>query len=257
MSVSIYVIGKAILFLLAFGLVSSIRFALQRSIRKLEWSRQVRRILIQLTQTSLYLWLAIIGLIALLGYFVPTGDFPPRVLWVLLPPILVIFYLLYSRRFNEILRVIPASWLIYGQSFRALTELFFWMGYLGGYVPLQMTFLWLSFDYTVGLTAPVAGYIFFGRGRFFRFNAIFWNVFGTILVINNLLIATFSLPTDERVFATQPSSVFLTDFPFVWILGFTIPFSLALHLFSLKKLVVQRLQASRRSFRIRRPKQDQ
>jgi hypothetical protein len=67
-------------------------------------------------------------------------------------------------------------------------ELFLWLGYRAGFVPLQMTFEWLNYDIIVGLTAPMAGFSFFGRRRYHRFQAILWNIFGMALLANIVLI---------------------------------------------------------------------
>ena len=116
-------------------------------------------------------------------------------------------------------------------------ELFLWLGFLGGYVPIQMTFEWLNFDIIAGITAIMGGYVFFGKGRYHRFEAIIWNIFGIALLVNIIIISILSLPSPLRVFLEEPSNSFVADVPFIWIPGFIVPFAFAMHLFSLKQLI--------------------
>ena len=127
-------------------------------------------------------------------------------------------------------------------------EIFLWMGYLGSYVPPQMTFLWLNQDIIVGLTAPFAGWLFFGKHRYQKPEAIMWNVFGIALLLNVLSLGVFSSPSPFRVFLNEPSSVFVMQFPFVWIVSFIVPFALAMHLFSLRQLLTNRTRPISRRF---------
>jgi len=119
-------------------------------------------------------------------------------------------------------------------------ELFLWLGYRGGYVPGLMTFEGLNYDIIVGLTAPMAGMVFFGRNRYHRFQAVLWNVFGIALLLNIVAVSLMSLPEASplHVFDARPANRFIADFPFIWIPGFIVPFALMLHLFSLRQLMM-------------------
>ena len=119
-------------------------------------------------------------------------------------------------------------------------EIFLWLGFIVGFVPPQMTFEWLNFDIIVGITALMGGYTFFGRRRYRRFEAILWNFFGIVLLINIVLIALLSAPFPFRVFMNEPVNTFVAYFPFIWIPGFIVPFAFAMHLFSLKQLILNK-----------------
>ena len=117
-----------------------------------------------------------------------------------------------------------------------MVEILLWLGYLGGFVPPQMTFEWLNYDIIAGLTAILAGRVFFSNGRIRRTEAIIWNIFGIVLLINILLIAALSTPSPFQLFYIEPENTFVAYFPFIWIPGFFVPFALSMHLFSLKQL---------------------
>ena len=199
-----------------------------------------RALLLRYISLGLFFWLAILAFLALTGFFYRFDRFPPPVFLALVLPVILIVLLMFSKLVGVILKAIPESWLIYVQTFRILMEVFLWMGFLGGFVPIQMTFEWLNFDIIVGLTAPMAGFVFFGRRRYRKFEAIIWNIFGIVLLVNILLIALFSMPTPFQAFVTEPDNSFIALFPFIWIPGFIVPFALAMHLFSLRQLFSSR-----------------
>ena len=250
MDFKIYLIGRLIVAMLAFGLLSSILFALRQAFAKLKVNEIRKRWFIGFVMGALILWLMILGLLSLGGFFQDFDKMPPRVMFATMPPLVVTLILLFSKKFRLILLATPPAWLVYIQAFRILMELFLWLGFRGGYVPPQMTFAWLNFDIVVGLTAPMAGYVFFGTNRFFRFQGLLWNFFGIALLLNIILISVLSTPSQLQVFFNEPANRFVADFPFIWIPGFIVPFALAMHLFSIKQLLM--FNPNRRQFNLRR-----
>ena len=200
-----------------------------------------------LTYVSLgfFFWLSFLALMSFSGFFYDTDNLPSRVIWAVLPPIVLTIFLLFSKFFNEILKEIPLSWMIYIQGFRIPLELMLWLGYLGGFIPFQMTFEGFNYDILVGITALLAGFTFFYRGRYLRSEAIIWNISGLTLLFNLVLIAVLSAPSSFRVFMNEPANIFVAHFPFIWIPGFILPFALAIHLFSLKQLFFNRRKKTR------------
>ena len=238
MNTSLYLIGQLIIIVLVFGLLRSMAFGLRHAFIRMHLKPEKRKQFMTYILAGWAFWLGILAVLSYLGFFQNFDTFPPRVAFAVIPPVLIIVLLLFSRFFNVILKAIPESWLIYIQAFRILMELFLWMGFIGGYVPPQMTFEWLNYDIVVGITALMAGYVFFGKGRYRWQEAILWNVFGIVLLINIFLIALLSAPTPFQVFLNEPSNVFVAHFPFIWIPGFIVPFALAMHLFSLKQIMM-------------------
>jgi hypothetical protein len=250
MNEQLYLIGQCIIILLVGGLLSSLSFGLKSALVKTEMPAHKRSLTIQFVLGGLMLWLLLLAILSLQGFFSDFEQLPPRIMLAFIPPVVLIIFLLFSKDFKKILEQVPPAWLVYIQAFRILMELFLWLGYLGNYVPPQMTFEWLNFDIIVGITALMGGYVFFGRKRFHRFEAIIWNIFGIALLVNIVMIAVLSTPSPLRVFLNEPANTFVADVPFIWIPGFIVPFALAMHLFSLKQLI----QAPRRKFNFRMKK---
>ena len=199
---------------------------------------------------GLFLWLSIIGLLANFGFFQNFDSFPPRIFFAVFPPIVLIISLLFSKPFTRFLKSVPPSWLIYIQSFRIIVELILWFGFLGHLIPFQMTFEGFNYDVVVGLTAVLAGSVFFRKSRYRRFEAMIWNVFGLALLINIIMIAFLSAPSTFRVFMNEPANEIVAYFPYIWIPGFFVPYALAMHLFSLKQLILMR--GNGRNFSLRK-----
>lgn len=233
----LYLIGQLIIFVLVLGLINALLYGVRYAGKQMEWPEKRQKRTSRLIIAGLSIWLILLLVLAELEVFAVFDTFPPRVLYVFIPTMVCILFFLFWPGLSQYLKVIPASWLVYVQSFRIIMELFLWLGYRAGFVPLQMTFEWLNYDIIVGLTAPMAGFSFFGRRRYHRFQAILWNIFGMALLANIVLIAILSTPSPIRVFMNDPANEFIADIPFIWIPGFIVPFALAMHLFSLRQLI--------------------
>jgi hypothetical protein len=250
MSFGFGLFGPLFIIVLVLGLLSMLAFGLRHGLHNLKMRRERAKKLVIFVVTGMLLWLAILGFLALGGFFARFEVMLPRLMITPLPLLFATLVLLFSRKFLFLLLAIPPAWLLYAQGFRLFLELFLWLGYRAGEMPPQMTFAWLNYDIIVGLTAPLAGAVFFGRGRFQRFEALLWNIFGIVLLLNVVLIAALSIPSTLRVFMNEPANTFMARFPYVWIPGFMVPFALALHLFSLQQLLYTPRQ--QRTFTLRR-----
>ena len=222
--------------LITFALIGGLLTALHRVWKLLRVPVAARRQLVSLTGIGLLLWLSVLTLLTRSGYLDELSAHPYRMLWVFLPPMVAVFVLLRSRFMGIVLRLLPPRQLVAMQSYRIFTEGLYYLGYIAGFIPFQMTFLGFNQDIIVGITAPLGAVAFFYAGRLRRWQALYWNVFGMLLLFNFVSLAVLSSPTPFRVFTNAPDSSWLTIGPFVWILGFIVPFGLGLHLLSIRQL---------------------
>ena len=139
MNNAIYLIGQIIIILLVFGLLNSLLFGLRHALSKMHMKQEKRRMLQGYVTLGILIWLTILAVASVSGFFQNFEVLPPRMFIAFVPPVLITIWLMFSRLFGVILKAIPASWLVYIQSFRIIMELFLWMGFMGGYVPIQMT----------------------------------------------------------------------------------------------------------------------
>jgi len=241
MNFFLYIVCQVIVVLIVFFLVASITYGLRRAYLSMRMDMHLQNQLVKWVFWGLISWLFIQWLLAYMGFFSNFDVLPPRILlFALLPAIVLSICLLFSKKFAKILQHIPPTWLIQIQSFRILMEIMLWIGFIGGFVPFQMTFEGFNMDIIAGITALFAGLVFFGKNRFLRPESIIWNIFGIFLLVNILFIATISTPSPLQIFKNEPVNTFIGDAPFIWIPGFIVPFALAMHLFSLKQVLLIR-----------------
>ncbi len=236
MNNTIYILAQLATTGIVIGLILLTLLGLNYALRRIRIIEEQRRIIVKFTGLGLLCWLLIIGLLAVRGFFSNFDVLPPRIALAMLPPIVLSVILMRNRVFQLLLKAIPEKWLIVVQVFRIPMELYLWMCFLGGFLPFQMTFEGLNMDILIGITALMAGYFFFWKGRRQQKAAILWNISGLALLLNVVLIATVSTPSPLRYFHNEPSTAIIGDFPFIWIPGFIVPFAVAIHLFSIKQL---------------------
>ncbi|MEM8525808.1 MAG: hypothetical protein AAGG68_14300 [Bacteroidota bacterium] len=246
----VYLSCQLITILLVIGLAGAIIFAARRTFQKIKLYQSQNYI--QYLQLAIFFWLFLLAILAMGDIFMLFSQSLYLLIFAFCLPLLLIIILAFNRTFGRLLRLVPATWLIRIQAFRILLELMFWLGYKGNFIPIQMTFEFLNQDIIVGVTALFAASLFFGKGRFRKLEAIIWNFFGILLLLNLLIVAFYSFPSGFQVFDYQPNSTFLVDIPFVWIIGFLIPFGLAMHLFSLRQVFLMNPQKRNRIIGIRR-----
>lgn len=243
MSKVIFILCCLIIILLVFFLTSSISYTLRRAYLAMRADMGQQRKMIRLVTYGIGIWLLLTFILAMGGYYSNFKYLPPRIfLFGIFPPLIITIVLLFSKKFTNILRTIPPSWLIKVQSFRIYMELMLWIAFIGDLLPFQMTFQGFNMDIIAGITALFAGSIFFRKGRFFKPETVIWNVFGVLLLINIVFITTVSTPADFRIFMNEPSSEIIATFPFIWIPTFIVPYALAMHLFSIKQVFIKNLQ---------------
>lgn len=183
---------------------------------------------------GLLLWLAFLAIISQKNILDNWQAMPPRMLIVILPPLLAVIIFCILPSAGKILAYVPLHILTGLQSFRIVMELILFSLYFKDVIPVQMTFEGRNWDILTGISAiPVAWLIF--KNRLDKRLIILWNVAGLILLFNIVCIAVLSTPTPLRVFMNEPANTVVAYYPFVWLPGFVVPVAYALHFFSIKK----------------------
>jgi hypothetical protein len=162
-----------------------------------------------------FTWLALTAVLGLTGFFAQDGA-PPRVLFLLLPTILLPLLLGFSRT-GTLLANAPVWLLIAFHGFRLPLELIMHGAAAEGVMPPQMTFTGLNFDITTGATALLVAALS-ARGRAPRWLLLLWNAWGTLLLVTIVVIAVASLPA-FAAFGHEPArlNTWVAYFPFVWL----------------------------------------
>ena len=124
-----------------------------------------------------------------------------------------------------------------GEVDRAATE---------GVMPPQMSYSGLNFDILTGVTALLLA-VALATGRAGRRTAAAWNVLGSVLLLNILVIAFLSTPLPIRVFMNEPANVWITRAPFVWLPTVMVCSAIIGHIAVLRRVRAEAVQARTRS----------
>lgn len=227
------------------GLLYSIYYAQNYALTKLGLDAKKKKISIGVTFVLLLLWLAVSAAIAFNGTLHDFTSTPPKLMLVIIPPVLAIIYLSSSERVNRMLEVIPQSWLVYIQSFRILVEAALWLLFIRNIIPVQMTFEGLNYDVLIGLSALLIGYYSLSAKKWPRIAAVLWNIAGLLMVTNIFIIALLSTPGPLRQFFNEPANTIVAYFPFVWLPAFIVPYAYLMHIISIKQILKYNIYAGR------------
>ncbi len=183
----------------------------------------------------LFLWLAVQGYLAYLGFYENDSSVPPRFVLAVLPPVLYVIYLAFVRKQLTVdLEKLHALHVI-----RIPVEIVLWLLAKDQLIPEVMTFEGRNFDIFIGLTAPLVVLYGFKRKILDRQRLILWNLIGIVLLLNIVVTAILAAPSAIQQIEFETPNRAVLQFPFVWLPCFIVPVVLLSHLLSLKKLLIK------------------
>lgn len=182
-------------------------------------------------------WLAATGVLAQTGFFAQFEGMPPRFSWLLLPTLLLPCWLAFSRVGTALAHETPLALLVLFQAFRLPLELVMHRAAQEGTMPLQMSYSGCNFDIVTGATALVVGTLAaWDRAPGWLLAA--WNVLGSALLANILVVAVASMPV-LAAFGREPErlNTWVAYFPFVWLPAGPVAAALLGHLLLWRRLL--------------------
>lgn len=185
-------------------------------------------------------WLILLFTLAKNGFFAVTTSFPPRLIISIVVPSIAILLFSFSTIGVRLLNAVPAHSLILMQSFRIVVEILIWYAYVESKLPIQMTFEGKNADILSGLLALPAGYYLWKYKKDSPKLVLAYNLTGIALLLNILIVAVLSFPTPLRYFTNEPSNIIISRFPYIVLPGVLVPIAIAMHVFSLRKMVLNR-----------------
>ncbi|MES2371974.1 MAG: hypothetical protein V4557_05300 [Bacteroidota bacterium] len=220
--------------LLSFVCLAVILRGLRMAMRKTNWDMVTQQKIFSRTLVVLIVWIALVTILALMGFFTELSTMPPKPVLVIFIPAIILLFLSFSKKGKELLIATPPHWLIAMQSFRILVEILLWRAFVLNLLPVQMTFEGNNFDALSGLLAiPFAIAV---MKKWSPRVVLVYNVIGLALLTNILVIAVLSMPTPLRYFMNEPANTLVGEFPFVYLPAILVVIALAFHIFSLRQL---------------------
>jgi hypothetical protein len=179
-------------------------------------------------------WIGVTGVAASLGLLHFWA--PPTMVFVLLPTMLLAIGLALSPLGRRIALGVPLAVLVGYQGFRVVVELMLHRAYREGLMPVQMSFAGRNFDVVTGISAILLGAWLATGGRS-RAVVALWNTLGLALLLNVLIVAMMSAPTPFRVFMNEPSNLWITRAPWVWLPAVMVLMALFGHVLVYRRLL--------------------
>ncbi len=188
----------------------------------------------------LMLWLLLVSGLALSGFFQATDARPPRLLFLVGPPLLLLVILAGRKRSQAFFQTLSLQRLTLIHLVRIPVELVLLWLFFGKLVPVEMTFEGRNFDILAGLSAPLVTWLGFARGRINYRLLLVWNLLCVGLLLNIVATAILSAPLPFQRFGFDQPNVAMGQFPFVLLPGFIVPVVLWSHVVSIQQLLALR-----------------
>ncbi len=208
-------------------------FSLVLSTRK-GWKSSVLIIL------CLVVWLVFQAVLSTSGFYIITDSVPPRILLMVLPPLVLIFVLFVSAKGRSWIDQIPVEGLTYLHSVRIPIELVLYWLALYGWIPVSMTFAGWNFDILAGLTAPIVAYFLLRNSSTAMKWILAWNLICLALLFNIVTIAILSAPGPLQRLSFENPNIAIFQFPYVWLPSFAVPAVLFAHLVFFRRWMILR-----------------
>ncbi len=183
-------------------------------------------------------WITLQGMVCLSGFYMVTDTIPPRAALLGAPPVLCILLLFLTSKGRAFIDRLGLRLLVMLHVVRVPVELvLFWL-YTNGAVPQLMTFEGRNLDILSGLTAPLVYYLYFHRKAISNKVLLIWNVVCLALLLNIVINAVLSIPSNIQQQAFEQPNVAVLYFPFIWLPCCIVPLVLLSHLASIRRLLI-------------------
>lgn len=184
------------------------------------------------------LWFIAQYLAGKLGFFADgIGDIPPRIMLVVVPNFILLFYVAFSETGRTLSAPFTLFFLTAVQSFRIGVEIVLWFLAGAQLLPEVMSFEGRNADVLIGVTAPVMAYLILKKKASDRV-MIGWNIAGLVILTNVVVHGMLTVPGIELIPSNVPN--FIVSFPpFNLLPGALVPFAYLLHILSLRKLLAR------------------
>jgi len=182
-------------------------------------------------------WLLLQAVLSLNGFYLKTDVMPPRFLFALLPPLVLIAWLLLSKKGRSFTGGNSLEDLTLLHTIRIPVELVLYSLSVYKVIPTLMTFEGRNFDIIAGLTAPLIYYFGYRRKKLSTTIILIWNFICIALLANIVIHAVLAAPFPFQQLAFEQPNIAILYFPFTWLACFIVPVVLYAHLVNIQRLI--------------------
>jgi hypothetical protein len=211
---------------------------LKKSLISTNFTESKKKKIFNGTLIGLIGWAIATSILSWSGVLSDFSTFPPKLIMVLIIPLITVIWLIRTKEVKEILIHTPPESIIWIQSFRIVVEILLWRLFVDNLAPIQMTFEGRNFDILSGLTALLVAYLV-ANNKISSPLVIAWNFACLAILVNIVAIAILSMPTPFRVFMNEPSNTIVAKFPIVLLPALLVPLAYWLHFLSLRQYLTK------------------
>ena len=182
-------------------------------------------------------WLLLQAIVGLSGFYTVTDVMPPRFLFTILPPLLLIAVLFSTATGRKYIDRLNTKTLTILHSIRVPVEFILLGLFIHKGIPQLMTFEGRNFDIIAGLTAPLIYYFGFVKNKLSPRLILIWNFICLAMLINIVVIAILSAPFPFQQAGFDQPNIAVLYFPYVWLPACVVPLVLLSHFVSIKQLL--------------------
>jgi hypothetical protein len=227
-------IGFVVLTVVYFGLLLR---EFKTGLSKTGWDEERQKRFFNRLLIALSAWGIFVSVWSYSGMMGNFSLFPFNFMPVIAVPLVAAIVFSFSKPVGEILEHIEPHKIPLFQSFRFFVELLLWALFVGGQIPVQMSFEGMNFDILAGITGPIMA-LLIARNKVSRPVIIAWNIVCLCLLANIVTIAILSTPAPIRVFMNEPANTIVATFPTSWLPGFLVPLAFTLSFLSIKQMLL-------------------
>ncbi len=217
------------------SVIAFVLFGLQQALRRSTWPDSDRAKALWSIGALLVGWFIVAALTSFAGVYRPQSG-PPTIQYGLLIPIIAGVLLFRTvPLLRRTLTIIPNSWLVGVQLYRALGVIFLVL-YAGGHLPAPFALPAGIGDVLVGILAPFAAASLARSPQAATRRVRLWNWLGITDLVIALTMGFATSPSPLQLLSLDHPNQLVGMFPLALIPVFAVPLSILLHIASLQKL---------------------
>lgn len=171
-------------------------------------------------------------------FYANLSAFPPRLLFLLPPPVIWIIILFASKKGRAFIDSLDAKWLTWLHVVRIPVEItLFFLATTYALVPVLMTFEGHNFDIISGITAIPVAYYGYHKKRLGRSVLLAWNFICLGLLLNIVINAVLAIPSPLQQQAFDQPNIAVLYFPYNVLPAVIVPMVLFSHLVCIRQLL--------------------
>lgn len=182
-------------------------------------------------------WVAAVSSLAWKGFYRDGMAMPPRMMFMVGPPVLIILFLFLTTKGRAFIDNINPADTTLLHVVRLPIEIMLHQLFLASLIPQLMTYEGWNFDIFSGVTAPLVFYFGYVKKKLSSNILLTWNFVCLVLLFIIVTVSILSAQTPFQKLAFEQPNVGVTYFPFAWLPAIVVPAVLFSHLVNIRHLL--------------------